>query len=97
MSIKNPVTYDNGFIGQLPMLLCHNILEIKKKECIPELEHSIFSFPYELVVESIESKKSIRRILREKNIDYTQYIGALRPYQTVGTAFLLSAAAVAFL
>ena len=48
----------------------------------------VFDFPVDLILESVNECKRIRDIIREKNIDYTQYIGKLRDYQTIGTAFM---------
>lgn len=90
MSVKTPVIFNEGYTGRLTLEQCNKILSIKQKTETPELKHTIFVFPDELILESLETGKSIRTIVKEKGIDWTQYIGALRPYQTVGCEFLLN-------
>lgn len=90
MSVKIPTEYNNGYIGGLTVKQCNKIMSIKEKECTPELENTIFVFPYDLILASLETGKSIRTIVKEQNIDWRQYIGKLRPYQTVGCEFLLN-------
>lgn len=90
MSVDRPLVYKDGYVGRLDISQCEKIMSIKQKEHTPELDNSIFLFPYELIIRSLEENKSVRQIIKEENIDYTQYIGKLRPYQTVGTEFLLN-------
>ena len=90
MSVKAPAIYNGGYMGKLTVEQCNKLMSIKEKEVVPELEHTIFIFPYELILESIETGKSIRTIVKEKGIDWEQYIASLRPYQTVGAEFLLN-------
>lgn len=90
MSVKAPAVFNEGYMGKLTVEQCNKILSIKKKTETPELKNTIFVFPYELILESIETGKSIRTIVKEKGIDWGQYIGELRPYQTVGCEFLLN-------
>lgn len=90
MSVEVPAVYNNGYTGKLTAQQCDKILSIKQKTHTPELDHSIFVFPYEMIIQSLETGKSIRTICKEENIDWTQYIATLRPYQTVGTEFLLN-------
>ncbi len=90
MSVKTPAVFNEGYMGKMTVEQCNKILSIKEKEITPELLHTIFVFPYDLILESLETGKSIRSIVKEKGIDWTQYIGKLRPYQTVGCEFLLN-------
>lgn len=90
MSVKTPAVYNEGYMGKLTVAQCDKILSIKQKEETPELKNTIFVFPYDLIIESLEREVSIRDIVKEKGIDWKQYIGALRPYQTVGCEFLLN-------
>ena len=90
MSVDSPAVYKDGYMGGLSYEQCDKILSIKEKECTPELENSIFVFPYDLIIRSIEERKSIRQIIKDEKIDYTQYIAKLRPYQTVGAEFLIN-------
>lgn len=90
MSVKAPTVYNEGYMGKMTVEQCNKILSIKEKEETPELKRTIFVFPYDLILESLETGKSIRTIVKEKGIDWTQYIGELRPYQTVGCEFLLN-------
>lgn len=90
MSVKAPAVYNEGYMGKLTVDQCNKIMSIKEKTVTPELENTIFVFPYDLILESIETGESIRTIVKNKGIDWTQYIGKLRPYQTVGTEFLLN-------
>ena len=88
MAVTTPRLYQGKYIGSLPIQQAELILATRKSESIPNLKKMIFNFPYELVLRSLKETKSIRQIVREENIDYTQYIGELRDYQTVGTAFM---------
>lgn len=90
MSVKTPAVYNEGYMGKLTVEQCDRIMSIKQKEETPELKNTIFVFPYDLIIESLEREISIRDIVKEKGIDWQQYIGALRPYQTVGCEFLLN-------
>ena len=90
MSVKTPISYNDGYMGKMTVKQCDKIMSIKEKEITPELLHTIFVFPYELILESLETGKGIRTIVKEKGIDWRQYIGKLRPYQTVGCEFLLN-------
>lgn len=88
MSVKSPIQRDGLYTGLMPADKVKNILDIRQVSCVPNLKHMIFNFPYELVLQSILEGKSIRKMLKESGEDYSQYIGELRDYQTVGTAFM---------
>lgn len=76
------------YISDLSAQEITNIEVIRKVNKIDSLTHMIFNFPFELIERSIAEDKSIREIIKEDKIDYRQFIGALRDYQTVGTGFL---------
>lgn len=88
MSVKSPIQRDGLYTGLMGADSVKNILDIRQVSCVPNLKHMIFNFPYELVLRSVVEGKSIRKMLRETGEDYSQYIGELRDYQTVGTAFM---------
>jgi len=64
------------------------ILQIRESKVINSLKRMIFNFPKELVESSIATGSSIRELLRNSGEEYEQYIGELRDYQSVGTAFM---------
>ena len=88
MAVRNPVMLNNMYLGNMSENQANLILQTRKSEEIQDLKHMLFKFPYELVLRSMEEQRSIRKIIKESGMDYSQYIGELRPYQTVGTAFM---------
>lgn len=88
MSRSNPELYDDMFCSNIPNEQCAKLLSIRNCKEWPEYKNIIFRFPPELIEESLATGVPIRQLVREKQIDYTQYIGELRSYQQVGTAFL---------
>ena len=64
------------------------ILACRDLNVVDNLTDMIFDFPPDLVLRSIEESKSIRKIITEESIDHRQYMGKLRDYQTVATAFM---------
>lgn len=80
--------YKEKYIGNMSVEQAELVLATRESKSIPNLKKMIFNFPPELVLRSLQECKSIRRIVIEENIDYSQYIGELRDYQTVGTAFM---------
>lgn len=88
MAVRSPIIRDNMYCGTIKPDHAKQILEIRDSTLIPQMKHMIFNFPLDLVERSIEEEKSIRKIIKEDNIDYKQYIGELRDYQTVGAAFM---------
>ena len=88
MSVKVPMEYNGMYLGQIEPNVANLILNIRESSIVPNLKHMIFNFPPELVLRSIDEETSIRRIIQKENIDYKKYMGELRDYQTVGTAFM---------
>lgn len=88
MAVRNPVIKNGIYYGNIPDHVAEAILAVREQKVIPGLKNYIFDFPPELVMRSVDECRSIRDIIKSENIDYTQYIGELTDYQTVGTAFL---------
>ena len=88
MAVKSPIIRDEMYCGTIGPEHAKMILNIRDSKVIPEMKHMIFNFPLDLVNRSMNEKKSIRKIVKEEGIDYKQYIGELRDYQTVGAAFM---------
>lgn len=88
MSVTTPTMYRGMYLGQLDPTRANLILQTRDTNVIPNLKNMAFNFPSDLIMRSIKEQKSIRQIIKEENIDYTQYILQLRDYQTVGTAFM---------
>lgn len=88
MSVTTPTIYNGMYLGQMEPKIASYILDIRGRESIPNLKHMIFDFPAELVLRSIEEEKSIRDIVRDEQLDYKKYLGELKDYQTLGTAFM---------
>lgn len=88
MSVTTPTIYNGMYLGQMEPKIASYILDIRSRESIPNLKHMIFDFPAELVLRSIEEEKSIRDIVRDEQLDYKKYLGELKDYQTLGTAFM---------
>lgn len=88
MSVTTPTIYNGMYLGQMEPKIASYILDIRGRESIPNLKHMIFDFPAELVLRGIEEEKSIRDIVRDEQLDYKKYLGELKDYQTLGTAFM---------
>ena len=88
MAVTTPKLYRGKYIGDMPLDTAELVLKIRESKSIPNLQKTIFNFPSDLVLRSLRECRSIRSIVKEEGIDYTQYIGSLRDYQTVGTAFM---------
>lgn len=76
------------YIGNMSEQQAELIMQTRQSNVIPNLKKMIFNFPTELIKESINRDISIRQLLKDDNIDCSQYISELRDYQTVGTAFM---------
>ena len=88
MSVSAPTLYREMYLGNMDIEQANLILQTRQLDVIPNLKHMIFNFPKELILRSLDEDKSIRQIIKEEDLDYTKYIGELRDYQTVGTAFM---------
>ena len=88
MSTKSPVIVNGMYVGRLNNQQIDVIEEIRGSSIVPILKNTILNFPPELVLESIETQVSIRKIAAKRNIDISKYVGELRDYQTIGTAFM---------
>lgn len=88
MAVTVTTEYRDAFIGNMKPELADLIMQARKSEIVPNLEHMIFDFPIDMVKRSLDEHQSIRSIIKNDGIDYSDYIGSLRKYQTVGTAFM---------
>lgn len=90
MSVRFPILYKDMYLGDYSEVEAEFIMKVRAESCIEPLKDYIFYFPKDLVLRSVDEGRSIRDIIRESGMDYSQYIGKLRDYQTVGTAFMYS-------
>lgn len=88
MAVSAPRMIGDKYIGNLSMEQIDLIQSTRNSKVIDNLRNMVFNFPPELVLRSLQECKSIRSIIKDENIDYSNYIGKLRDYQTVGTAFM---------
>jgi len=88
LATKVPALWNNMYIGNMSEKQAELIMQTRNTDFIPNLENMIFDFPLELIKQSLDECKSIRSIIKENNIDVSQYYAKLRKYQTVGTAFM---------
>ena len=88
MAVKYPVVKNGIYYGNIPDNLAEAILTVRQQKVVPGLKYKIFDFPPELIMRSLQEERSIRDIIKSEGIEYTQYIGELKDYQTVGTAFM---------
>ena len=88
MAVTTPIMYNGMYLGHTDPKVADAILAIRQSKVVSPLKKMIFDFPVELVLEAAEKGVSIRSIVKERGLDYNQYIGELRDYQTVGTAFM---------
>lgn len=88
MSVRGVMLRDGMYYGNKSVDRAKAILAIREADKVESLKRKIFNFPPELVERSIEEGRSIREIVKEENVDYSGYIGEMRDYQTVGTAFM---------
>lgn len=88
MSITTPIMYHGMYAGSMTNHQADLILATREMKVVPALKNIIYDFPYELVLEAISAGTSVREYAKENNIDISKYIGSLKDYQTVGTAFM---------
>lgn len=88
MAVKVPVIWNNMYLGNMTEKQAELILKTRSEKCIPNLKNMIFDIPVDLITKSMEEFTSVRNIIKRDNLDYKQFTGELRDYQTVGTAFM---------
>lgn len=88
MAVTHPTIYKGMYLGDMEPERAELILETRKTKVIPNLKNMLFKFPPQMVLRSLEEQRSIRSIIKEEGLDYREYLGELRDYQTVGTAFM---------
>lgn len=88
MSVKNPVKFDGMYYGNLSSDMAQAIKKVTQSQVIPNFKNTIFLFPEDIVQKALKEGISVRQYLKANNLSASDYIGALRDYQTVGAAFL---------
>lgn len=88
MAVTYPRIIDEIYYGTFTPEHAKMVLQVREAKSVPALKHTIYNFPYELLMRSLDEQKRILDIIEEEGLDLNQYIGELRDYQTVGTAFL---------
>jgi len=88
MALKYPIMRDGFYYGNMTTDCAKLVSSIREMSVVKGLKRKVFNFEPEMVLRSIEEERSIREIVKEEDIDITPYVGELRDYQTVGTAFM---------
>lgn len=88
MAVRVPITRDGMYCGSLHMKQQDLILAIRNMQVVENLKHKIFSFTPEMIQAANDEGISVRTYCENHNIDMNDYIGEMRDYQTVGTAFM---------
>ena len=88
MASRNPRMKNGLYYGGMSEELANVILQITSMETVENFRNTLFEFPNELIVEALKECISVRKYLRDRELTATQYVCALRDYQTVGAAFL---------
>lgn len=88
MAVRTPIIRAGRYCGSLTVAQQDLILSVRNREVIESLKNKLFAFPSELVLEAVEMETSVRELIHDRNIDVSQYVGELRDYQTIGTAFM---------
>ena len=88
MSVTTPTMWNEKYIGSMSEIQAETIMKTREERVIPNLKNMLFNFPDELILRSLDEGISIRDIVKNEQIDYSQYRAELRDYQTVGTAFM---------
>lgn len=88
MAVRSPIQKGGVYYGNIEEKQANLILATREQDCIDNLSQMLFDFPAELVLRSLDEGRSIRDIINEEKLDYKQYIGRLKNYQTVATAFM---------
>lgn len=76
------------YCGDLHVDLQNLILKTREETEIPALRHMLYKFPQDMVLKATDLGISTLEYAKDNNIDTSQFIGTLRKYQTVGTAFM---------
>lgn len=88
MAVKYPREIDGMYYGTFTNDHANLVLGIRELNSVPALKNMIYDFPPELIMRSLDEQKRILDIIKEDELDIKEYIGELRDYQTVGTAFM---------
>ena len=88
MAVTTPIMYNNMYCGSMNEQQIALILNTRNEKNVPNLKKMIFNFPPEIIMDSAAKFQGPREYLTEKGENLVDYIGELRDYQTVGTAFM---------
>lgn len=88
MAVTVAKTYNGMYIGDMSLKQADMILQIRGMDEVPNLTRRLYDFNVDLVKQGLNEQRSIRNILAEKGDTLENYIGTLKGYQTVGTAFM---------
>ena len=88
MAVTTPIMYNGMYCGNMTEQQIQLILNTREQAEIPNLRKMIYNFPPEIIKQSIDEFKSPREIVLERGEKLEDYLGELRKYQTVGTAFM---------
>lgn len=88
MSSRHPNIHNNRYIGYMKTEQADLIEQIRNTDDIPNLRKIIYNIPSDIVKEAIERCERPLAIIKERGENPTDYLGELRKYQTVGTAFM---------
>ena len=89
MAVTYPRVVDGIYRGTIEDEHAEMIMSIRKAEKIDNLKNMIYNFDTDLILQSYQEGRRIRDIVKEDDeLSLEDYIGELRDYQTVGTAFM---------
>ena len=84
----NKISLDGLYKGIMTDEIIQNILDVVNAEYIEAFKYMIFNFPLHLISRSLTEERAIRDIIKEESLDFNDYIGILRDYQTVAVGFM---------
>lgn len=88
MAVSTPLVRRGMYCGSLDVPTQDLILKTREMNVVESLKHFIYCFSSEQVLAATDAGMSTRDYLTSNGEDLKQYIGTLRDYQTVGTAFM---------
>lgn len=88
MASRYPKMKNGMYYGGMSDELASVILQVTAMETVENFRNTMFTFPDELIFNALEEGISVRKYLRNRDMNAGDYIGSLRDYQTVGAAFL---------
>ena len=88
MAVRSATTYKGMYTADMSLDKINSILAVRDMKEVENLKHCIFNFPPEMILDNLDKPYSIREELKAKGEDSSKYLGTMRDYQTVGTAFM---------